>query len=146
MVCTTTSLLPYQTTHRLSELCETFFEKSGWTGEYTTDIEGLRSGLEDVWLLQTSAGKSWRNFAPIPMWIPLTALYPDTVVPRIRIPSGASEVVKRAQAIHRLVAQDMERPLVPRSGERVSEEATNAQLRASLRLCGTFPQFEFYSK
>ena len=51
MVCTTTPLLPYQTTHSLSELCETFFEKSGWTGEYTTDIEGLRSGLEDVYTL-----------------------------------------------------------------------------------------------
>ena len=155
MVCTTTPLLPYQTTHSLSELCETFFEKSGWTGEYTTDIEGLRSGLEEVYTLAL-ADISWEELEQLcsdtnvdsvtPS--PLTALYPDAVVPRIRIPSGASssEVVQRAQAIHRLVAHAMERPLVPRSGDRVFEEATNAQLRASLRLCGTFPQFEFYSK
>ena len=26
------------------------------------------------------------------------------------------------------------------------EDATNLQLRASLRLCGVFPQYEFYSK
>ena len=155
MVCTTTPLLPYQTTHSLSELCETFFEKSGWTGEYTTDIEGLRSGLEEVYTLAL-ADISWEELEQLcsdtnvdsvtPS--PLTALYPDAVVPRIRIPSGAasSEVVQRAQAIHRLVAHDMERPLVPRSGDRVFEEATNAQLRASLRLCGNFPQFEYYSK
>ena len=137
----------------MSELCETFFEKSGWTGDCTTDIEGLRSGLEDVYTLAL-ADLSWEELeqlcsdSNVDSVTPslLTALYPDAVVPRIRIPSGASEVVKRAQAIHRLVAQDMERPLVPRSEDRVFEEATNAQLRASLRLCGTFPQFEFYSK
>ena len=48
---TMTSPLPYQTTHSLSELCETHFEKSGWTGDFTTDIEGLRSALEDVYTL-----------------------------------------------------------------------------------------------
>ena len=39
----------------------------------------------------------------------------------------------------------MERPLVPRQEGRVFEEATNAQLRASLRLCGVFPQHEYYN-
>ena len=153
MVCTTTSLLPYQTTHSLSELCETFFEKSGWTGEYTTDIEGLRSGLEDVYTLAL-ADLSWEELeqlcsdsnADSVTPSPLTALYPNAVVPLIRIPSGASEELKRAPAIHRLVAQGMERPLVPRCGDRVFEEATNAQLRASLRLCGTFPQYEYCTK
>ena len=153
MVCTTTSLLPYQTTHSLSELFGTFLEKSGWAGEYTTYIEGLRSGLEDVYTLALT-DLSWEELEQLcsdtnvdsvtPS--PLTALYPDAVVPRIRIPSGGSEVVKRAHAIHRLVAHAMERPLVPRSGDRVFEEATNAQLRASLWLCGTFPRFEFHSK
>ena len=54
----------------------------------------------------------------------------DAVVPRIRIPSAPTKFVKRAQAITRLAAEDMERPLVSRirSDDRVFEEA-NAQLR-----------------
>ena len=48
----------------------------------------------------------------------LTALYPDAVIPRIRIPSGTDEVLKKAHTIHRLVSHDLERPIVPRSGDR----------------------------
>ena len=152
---TMTSLLPYQTTHSLSELCETHFEKSGWTGDFTTDIEGLRSALEDVYTLGFE-DLSWEELekvcsdsnADAATPSPLTALYPDAVVPRIRIPNDPCPIVKRAQAIGRLAAQDMERSLVPRtrSEDRVFEEATNAQLRASLRLCGQFPPYEYYSK
>ena len=111
MVYTTTSLLPYQTTHSLSELCETHFEKSGWTGDFTTDIEGLRSALEDVYTLGLE-DLSWEELekvcsdsnADATTPSPLTALYPDAVVPRIRIPSAPAELVKRAQAIGRLAA------------------------------------------
>ena len=71
-------------------------------------------------------------------------MYPAASPPRIRIPTNKDEAAKTAAAIHRLVAQDMERPLVPRQEGRVFEEATNAQLRASLRLCGVFPQHEYY--
>ena len=130
-----TPLLPYQTTHSLSELCETHFEKSGWTGDFTTDIEGLRSALEDVYTLGFE-DLSWEELekvcsdsnADAATPSPLTALYPDAVVPRIRIPNDPCPIVKRAQAIGRLAAQDMERPLVPRtrSEDRVFEEATNA--------------------
>ena len=62
---------------------------------------------------------------------------------RIRIPNNKDEAAKTAAAIHRLVAQDMERPLAPRQEGRVFEEATNAQLRASLGLYGVFPQHEY---
>ena len=75
---------------------------------------------------------------------PLNALYPAASPPRIRIPNNKDEAAKTAAAIHRLVAQDMERPLAQRQEGRVSEEATNAQLHASLRLCGVFPQHEYY--
>jgi hypothetical protein len=75
---------------------------------------------------------------------PLNALYPAASPPRIRIPSGTDEAAKKAAAIHRLVAQDMERPLVPRQVGRVFDEASNAQLRASLRVCGVIPQHEFH--
>ena len=155
MVYTPTSLLPYQTTHSLSELCESHFEKSGWTGDSTTDIEGLRSALEGVYTLGL-ADLSWEELekvcsdsnADAATPSPLTALYPDAVVPRIRIPNGSCEVWKRAHAIGRLAAHGMERPLVPRarSDDRVFEEAANAQLRASLHLCGQFPPCEYYSK
>ena len=100
MVYTTTSFLPYQTTHSLSELCETHFEKSGWTGVFTTDIEGLRSALEDVYTLGM-ADLSWEDpelekvcsdsNADAATPSPLTALYPNAVVPRIRIPGAPTE-------------------------------------------------------
>ena len=146
-------LFLFQTTHSVSELCETFFDKSGWSGDYTTDIEGLRSALEEVYTLALE-DFSWEELesvcsesnADAVTPSALAALYPDAVVLRIRIPSASDEVVKRAQAIHRLVAHDLERPVVPRPGDCVFEEASNAQFRASLRLCGVFPPYEYYSK
>ena len=48
---------------------------------------------------------------------PLNALYPVAAPPRIRIPNNKDEAARKAAAIHRLVAQDMERPLPgPTSG------------------------------
>ena len=76
----------------MSELCETVFEKSS---DYTTDIEGLRAGLEAVYTLALE-DLSWEELETLcsdtnadsitPS--PLTALYPDAVIPRIGIPSG----------------------------------------------------------
>ena len=71
----------------MSELCETHFEKSGWTGDFTTDIEGLRSALEDVYTLGFE-DLSWEELekvcsdsnADAATPPPLTALYPDAVV------------------------------------------------------------------
>ena len=51
MVLTYPAQLSFRTTHSINELCESFFMKSGWTGEYTTDIEDLASGFEDVYKL-----------------------------------------------------------------------------------------------
>ena len=141
---------PFRTTHSISELCEKRFEESGWTGVCTTDIEDLAGALEEVYQLGLD-DLSWVEMealcidanADVGTSSPLNALYPAASPPRIRIPSGADEAVKKAAAIHRLVAQDMERPLVPRQVGRVFEEATNAQLRASLRLCGVIPVYEY---
>jgi hypothetical protein len=142
---------PFRTTHSISELCEIRFQESGWTGVYTTDIEDLAGALEEVYKLGLE-DLSWVEMeslcvdanADVGTPSPLNALYPAASPPRIRIPSGTDEAAKKAAAIHRLVAQDMERPLVPRQVGRVFEEATNAQLRASLRVCGVIPQHEFH--
>ena len=142
---------PFRTTHSINELCEKRFEESGWTGVYTTDIEDLAGALEEVYQLGID-DLSWVEIealcidanTDVATPAPLNALYPAASPPRIRIPSGADEAAKKAAAIHRLVAQDMERPLVPRQVGRVFEEATNAQLRASLRLCGVIPPHEYH--
>jgi len=142
---------PFRTTHSISELCEIRFQESGWTGVYTTDIEDLAGALEEVYKLGLE-DLSWVEMeqlcidanADVGTPSPLNALYPAASPPRIRIPSGTDEAAKKAAAIHRLVAQDMERPLVPRQVGRVFDEATNAQLRASLRVCGVIPQHEFH--
>ena len=137
------------TLYSISELCERRFTESGWTGIYTTDIKDLAGALEDVCKLGLE-DLSWVEWevllvdanADVGTPSPLDAASP----PRIRILNNRDEAAKKAAAIHRLVAQDMERPLVPRQEGRVFEEATNAQLRASLRLCGVFPQHEYYDK
>ena len=119
---------PFRTTHSINELCEKRFEESGWTGVYTTDIEDLAGALEEVYQLGLD-DLSWVEIealcidanTDVATPAPLNALYPAASPPRIRIPSGADEAAKKAAAIHRLVAQDMERPLVPRQVGRVFE-------------------------
>ena len=134
--------LPFRTTHSISELCERRFTESGWTGVYTTDIEDLAVGLEDVYKLGLD-DLSWVELevllvdanADVGTPSPLNALYPAASPPRIRIPTNTDEAARKAAAFHRLVAQDMERPLVPRQVGRVFEEATNAQLRQHFSEC-----------
>ena len=141
----------FRTAHSINELCEKRFTESGWTGVYTTDIQDLAVGLEDVYKLGLD-DLNWVEMevllvdanADIGPPSPLNALYPAATLPRIRIPNNKDEAARTAAAIHRLVANDMERPLVPRQGGRVFEEAANAQLHASHRLCGVFPQHEYY--
>ena len=131
--------LSFRTTHSLSELCEKHFTESGWTGVYTTDIEDLAVGLEDVCKLGLD-DLSWVELevllvdanADVATSSPLNELYPAASPPRIHILSNNDEAAKTTAAIHRLVVQDMEMPLVPRQEGRVFEEATNAQLRASV--------------
>ena len=145
--------LPFRTTHSISELCEKRFTESRWTGVYTKHIDDLAVGLEDVYKLGLD-DLSWEEMetlladanADVATPSLLNAVYPAASPPQIRIPNNKDEAARTADAIHRLVDQDIEKPLVPRQEARVFEEATNAQPRASLRLCGVIPQHEYYNK
>ena len=109
--------LPFRTTHSISELCEIPFSESKWSSVYTTDIEDLASGLEDVYKLGLD-DLSWQElevpFSDANTPSPREALYSAAMPPRICIPNGKDIAARTSAAIHRLVAQDMERPLVPR--------------------------------
>ena len=58
--------------------------------------------------------------------------------PVIKVPATGSDSVKRTPLLKRMVQNDMSRSLARRTSDSIFSGATLAQLRASLRVAGTF--------